>query len=164
MVEMLTAMIIMAVFFLSLHFISRIAITEPRKQEREMKMYADAGYGFKLMRKHVRESEGVLADTPGSPWVGERLVVTPLTGPNMAFGLYNNTGANSVDLFYIDDVSLDVNNVNNRFVLLSVPGPWSITFDPDVTDNKEMDAQIQVQDENSRPIFDVSTAAVRRKQ
>lgn len=162
-VEMLVAMLIMAIFCLGLHFISRIAIATPRRHEREMKMSADAAYGFKLMQKHVRESADVLdPDTPGGSWVGERLVIVPPTGPNKVFGLYNNAGASSVDLFFMEDVTLNVDNVNNRKVLMSVQGPWTVTFDPNVTEGKTVDATVQVRDENNRLIYDVSTKAVRR--
>jgi len=165
--ELLISMIIGAVLFLAIGVITKIAISANTKNIRETQYHADVAYGFKLMGKQVREAKKIQdIDTPGNPWVGQRVILTPHTGNDRTFGLYNNGGTGAVEFIYMDDVTLDVNNINNRDVIISVSSPFTITLVPQCDTAppacKVIETTVQIKDANGRVICDLSSKIARR--
>lgn len=133
--EVLVTIVIVAIFFLTVGVISKIAITKPKEYAKQTDINADAAYGFKLMRKHVRESKKIFdpdeaTNLPGSPWIGKWVKYIPQSGTQGAFGLYDNSANGSTDFIYLNDTSLDVNDEDNRETILSIPSSMIVTFNP----------------------------------
>ncbi|MCK5013961.1 MAG: type II secretion system protein [Candidatus Omnitrophica bacterium] len=153
-IEVLVAMVIAFVIFLSIGVISKISISTHTKYCNETRIYADISYGFKLIQKHIREANIVNPpDAPGAPWIGSRIVVAPDVGNYHVFGLYQNT--DSVDFVYLKDIT----DENDRVVILSVPNTGTVTLT--LTPGVKL-FEVRIQGEKGGVPFDMSTMIMRR--
>ena len=155
--ELLVAMIISVVLALTVGVISTISLKADKKYRDEIQVHTDAAYGFKLIRKYVRESSDFSIDTsPPGPWVSDRvkLDITGFEETDRAFGLYQN-GTN-VDFVFLPDET----DETNREIILSVPtGNISLNVTNPAANSITLDLQVT----KDGYTYNISTTAMRRR-
>ena len=156
-VEMLVAFIISAILALSVGVISKIGVGTSAKYKREMDIYADITYAFKLMQKHVREMDMTTNPlAPSGSWVSQRLLINYDSGKDCVFGLYQNALTNSVDLVFLPDQS----DVTKRDVLFSVPNPAAVALNVSRSGSAYT---VRIQGTKNKIPFDMSTVILKRR-
>jgi prepilin-type N-terminal cleavage/methylation domain-containing protein len=111
MVEILMAMLIIAILVLIIGILSEIASNTYNKLNKKQQIYNDISYGLKLMQQRVRSSQSSvvkLTGKPNPPWVnGEEVTIDTAIvngiSQNGGFGLYQASGTTQRDFVYLPD-------------------------------------------------------------